>query len=137
MDRVTLLLLVLCTLSFSGCGKPSVEKVCEKHDEEDVEDCIDEREEQLERCDDEEDVLECAMEAGSARHAWRCFDDCERDVTVDDVCEKFADRDEVEECVEELGEAMEDCADEDGFLSCAIDAEDQDRAEGCFQLCVE
>lgn len=56
--------------------------------------------------------------------------------SVEKVCEKHAEADEVEDCIEELTEAMEECADADAFLKCALDAADQDAAEPCFQECV-
>lgn len=57
--------------------------------------------------------------------------------SVEKVCEKLAEGDEVAECVEELTEELEDCADKDAFLKCAMDAEDENGAEACFASCIE
>ena len=56
--------------------------------------------------------------------------------SVEKVCEKHAEADEMEECISELTEALEECADADAFLKCALDAEDKDAAEPCFESCI-
>ena len=55
--------------------------------------------------------------------------------SVEKVCEKFAEADEMEECIMEIGEEVEACANKDDVLKCMVDAADENGAESCFEQC--
>ena len=57
--------------------------------------------------------------------------------SVEKVCEKHAEANEVDDCVEELTEELEECANKDDILKCALDAEDESGLEDCFGECEE
>ena len=65
------LLFVFPVLATFGCGKPTIQKVCEKHYDDD-DDCVDELAEWLPHCDDDGEALSCAMEACTL--ARKCFE---------------------------------------------------------------
>lgn len=57
--------------------------------------------------------------------------------SVEKVCEKHADADEVDDCIEELTEEVAECANGDDIVKCMMDAEDESGLEDCFEQCEE
>lgn len=60
---------------------------------------------------------------------------CKKDASLEDVCAKFAEGDEIAECVDELRQEVDQCANKDDVLNCILDAEGDSAIENCFRSC--